>query len=172
MAQRAPTTPRAVLNLVEEYGKLQPGKGEGDKLAPCCEPCAVGEVTEWSSGENKCMPYCCCFLCLGGAIVEEMRKESEAKLHRAAGLAGPPNKHKGEAFMYGCWGHCMIAEALAAKRNFERGVHPPSFGSSSSRRPTPSPKRTQVAPAPQVMQPDGAAPEPPEPPADDAPTTS
>ena len=150
-----------MVDLVREYGALQPGKGEANKLVNSLyHPCLVGEVSEWASGDNKCMVFCCCWACLGGPIVEEMRKDAEKKLHKANGLPGKPNEHRGEAIWFPCYTDCFIKEALAAKKNFERGIHPPG------RTPMPpkqkkkhvtemepaSIKTSQIAPTPDTME--------------------
>ena len=129
-------------NLLKEYGRLAPGKGEADKLNCLCYSCMVGEVSEWATGKNQCMNFVCC-CCFAPQITEQMRRDAEAKLHKANGLPGRPNQHSGEQFFYFCCADCYIKEALAAKKNFEAGVHPAGRGK----------KQQQKKPSPQAAAP-------------------
>ena len=140
-------------NLLAEYGKLLPGRDEALFPAFCCMPCAIGEVTQWATGEDKCVKFVLTWPCCGACIIVDMRKDAEAKLHNALQLRGSPESHESEYILVPCLASVLVLESLAAMKNFEQGVHPrgrrlpavPAHGPGSA-------KITQVAPSPMEMQ--------------------
>lgn len=143
-------------NLLAEYGALRPGRDESFVPAFCCMPCAIGEVTQWATGEDKCMKFLLTWPCCGICIIVDMRKDAEAKLHNALQLRGTPESHENEFCLVPCLASILVLESLAAKKNFEKDLHPkgrhlpaaPAHGAGST-------KITQVAPSPMEMQQQG-----------------
>ena len=165
-------------NLVRDYGALQPGKGEADKLNCICwwsyQPCMVGEVTEWATGKNQCISFYCfqsiCCIPFQACITEQMRRDTEKKLHEANGLPGRPNQHSGEGLFFLCCADCYIKEALAAKKNFEAGVHPPAVQGRAKKQQQKKQPAPQAAPPKQKQQKQQKQKAPQKKPAPEAPT--